>query len=194
MQVGLYVGGGKRSFSVQRLVALTYIPTDDTTMDVDHIDGDKLNNHVSNLQWLSRSENIAKAFKQGRVGSRKGKLSGKITGLYLSHEARAILDSVDNKSKFVNDLIISSGTHTETPPSQKISPDITLPDEPVYMVEGGTPPDSVVDDLVKPAEPVINVEKPCCLNDNRPCQHWKWDVGTGEGYVNVLSGRIKEIE
>ena len=56
-----------------------------------------------------------------------------------------------------------------------------------------------VDDLFanSPANSIpatISLEKPCCLNTTRPCQHWVWDVNTGEGYVNSLSGRTLEVE
>lgn len=39
-----------------------------------------------------------------------------------------------------------------------------------------------------------NREQDCCQNPIRPCKHWEWDVTTGEGYRNVLSGRYKEAD
>jgi len=59
-----------------------------------------------------------------------------------------------------------------------------------------------VDDLIKQApeydakvaERQLSGELPCCANDTAPCRHWVWDVGTGEGYRNTLSGRYKEAE
>lgn len=51
-----------KDYKVHRLVALAFIPNDDITKDtVDHINGDKDLNIVSNLQFLSRSENAKKA-------------------------------------------------------------------------------------------------------------------------------------
>ena len=47
---------------VHRLVAETYIPNDNPELDtIDHIDGDKSNNSVENLQWMSRGDNIRKS-------------------------------------------------------------------------------------------------------------------------------------
>lgn len=37
------------------------------------------------------------------------------------------------------------------------------------------------------------LEKPCCSRQN-PCKHWIWDIQTGEGYKNTLSGRLLASE
>ena len=42
---------------IHRLVALTFLPNPDNKTDVDHIDRNRTNNVVSNLRWVSRSEN-----------------------------------------------------------------------------------------------------------------------------------------
>lgn len=39
-----------------------------------------------------------------------------------------------------------------------------------------------------------DTELPCCKNELQPCKHWVWDVNTGEGYKNTLSGRFLEVE
>lgn len=45
---------------IHRLVAEAYIPNPNNYDTVDHIDFDKTNNCVNNLQWMSRSENSGK--------------------------------------------------------------------------------------------------------------------------------------
>jgi hypothetical protein len=45
---------------VHRLVAEAFIPNPDNLPEVDHIDDIRDNNDVSNLQWISRIDNIAK--------------------------------------------------------------------------------------------------------------------------------------
>jgi hypothetical protein len=36
-------------------------------------------------------------------------------------------------------------------------------------------------------------EQPCCKEPS-PCRHWVWDIGSGDGYINSISGRKKVTE
>lgn len=56
-QVSLYKDKKPKAFLVHRLVAEAFIPNPDNFDTVDHIDHNKKNNNVLNLQWLSRSDN-----------------------------------------------------------------------------------------------------------------------------------------
>jgi hypothetical protein len=49
---------GKRSMSLHRLVAEAFLPNPEGYKEVDHIDRDKTNNHIDNLRWCTRSENL----------------------------------------------------------------------------------------------------------------------------------------
>lgn len=55
-QVSLYKNGNKKSILVHRLVAMTFIPNPLNKPTVNHIDGNKLNNNVSNLEWATCKE------------------------------------------------------------------------------------------------------------------------------------------
>lgn len=56
--LNLRIGGKSRIKGVHRVVAEAFIPNPDNLSDVDHIDGDMRNNHVSNLRWLTHGDNI----------------------------------------------------------------------------------------------------------------------------------------
>lgn len=47
----------RKQFRVSRLVALHFIPNERMLKEVNHKDGNKINNHVDNLEWCSREEN-----------------------------------------------------------------------------------------------------------------------------------------
>lgn len=56
---------GKKTVKVHRLVALAFIPTIEGKTQVNHIDGNKQNNHVSNLEWCDNAENQTHAYATG---------------------------------------------------------------------------------------------------------------------------------
>lgn len=60
MRVGLHDGnGGERNFTVHKLVAHAFLgPKPTTAHEVNHKDGDKTNNCVDNLEWVTSAENI----------------------------------------------------------------------------------------------------------------------------------------
>lgn len=57
-QVCLSKDGVSSRKRVHRLVAEAYIPNPENKSDVNHKDEDKSNNHVSNLEWATRAENV----------------------------------------------------------------------------------------------------------------------------------------
>ena len=61
----LYKNKRSKNFSVHRLVALTFIPNPENKTQVNHIDGNKLNNRAKNLEWVTASENQIHAYATG---------------------------------------------------------------------------------------------------------------------------------
>lgn len=120
LKVALSMNRSLRSFRVHRLVAIAFVDNPDSLQEVNHKDGDKLNNQSSNLEWCTHSQNVKHAFDNGLSialrGSENGnaKLAaddviairseyeyGKVTLLHLAKKygcsKRNVLDIVHNR-------------------------------------------------------------------------------------------------
>lgn len=65
LQVGLRKHNTRKWFGVHRLVATHFIDNPHNKPQVNHIDGNKLNNTVENLEWVTGKENQRHATKLG---------------------------------------------------------------------------------------------------------------------------------
>lgn len=63
--VGLLKNKKRKYHAVHRLVAQAFIENTNNYTQVDHLDGNKLNNNVSNLEWVTPKENTNRAWKLG---------------------------------------------------------------------------------------------------------------------------------
>ena len=64
-KVDLYSNGKRTSVRVHRLVAEAFIPNPNELPQINHIDGNKENNNVKNLEWVNNSQNMIHAYRTG---------------------------------------------------------------------------------------------------------------------------------
>ena len=64
--------GVRRYYRVSRLVAEAFLTKTDGKDIVNHIDGNKQNDHVSNLEWSTNAENTQHAYDNGLITDKGG--------------------------------------------------------------------------------------------------------------------------
>lgn len=72
--VGLSKDGKRIKYLLHRLVAKTFLRSEDGKIEVNHKDGNKLNNNIENLEWCTRVENVRHSIENGLTKTTKGKM------------------------------------------------------------------------------------------------------------------------
>ena len=68
LYVNFYRNGERKMYKVHRLVLMTFNPVDNIdNLQVNHIDENKTNNHLSNLEWVTCKENCNHGTRNKRV-------------------------------------------------------------------------------------------------------------------------------
>lgn len=67
-QVGLSNNGRQKMFKVHKLVMLHFVGQSDLT--IDHLDGNKDNNKLDNLEYVTQRENVSRHYKRQSVTSK----------------------------------------------------------------------------------------------------------------------------
>lgn len=106
LAVNLYKNGKMYHRYIHRLVAETFIPNLNNYEEVNHIDCDKTNNCIWNLEWCNRKQNLKHSYDNGlkRAGEKHG--MHKLTKLDVIN----IRKSNESQNKLAKQYEVSQGT------------------------------------------------------------------------------------
>lgn len=104
MMVNIWHNKTNRIIAVHRVVAETFIPNPLNKRTVNHIDGNKLNNFINNLEWSTYSENLKHAVDTGLNHRGMAKPNVKLTDdkvieirkLFLNGAANSVIAKLYN--------------------------------------------------------------------------------------------------
>ena len=98
--------GNKKALKVHRLVAEAFLENNQSFPEVNHIDGNKQNNNVNNLEWVSRSNNM---YHRYRILGQKSGMYGK-TRAKCPNSKKIIM--IQNNNVTVWDCILDASEQT----------------------------------------------------------------------------------
>jgi len=110
-RVGLIIDGRLVTRKVHRLIANAFIPNPQGKPQVNHIDGNKSNNHVGNLEWVTQSENKKHSFA---LGLENNNGSNNPYSKLNEKDVLMIRRCFDEKIKSTRDLANEYGIHIST--------------------------------------------------------------------------------
>lgn len=108
-------GAKSKHFPIHQLVAKAFIPNPDNKPEPNHEDGNKLNNHVSNLKWSTRAENVKHAVEMGLSPKGEDHPNAKLTNAQRE-KARQIVIKGDTEfgiNALAREYGVCSATMTE---------------------------------------------------------------------------------
>jgi len=114
--INFTVKGVARTCSVHRLVAIAFIPNPDHKRTVNHIDGNKHNNLVTNLEWATYSENIRHAYSTGLNKVPEGRGEGIKSGK-TSHFHNVTYDP--SKDRWIASVKVKGKSYVKRFPTKK---------------------------------------------------------------------------
>lgn len=108
-RVDLWKDGKPKTYLVARLVASAFIRNElyNKNMTINHIDNNRLNNNVNNLEWCSLKENIQKGFETGAYTTQKAVVvTNKLTNEKITFRSLSLASQyIANSTGYISNTI-----------------------------------------------------------------------------------------
>lgn len=151
------IDGVNRNIAIHRAVAEMFIPNPENKPQVNHIDGNKDNNHASNLEWVTQSENNHHAFK---IGLRQAKNGDQVHfSKYKSSQIIKACAAMEENKKSLFEIQEITGVPIKTLNEiraggiwQSIAKDFNFPKNPIRAPRGNNISYQQQKDLIKLAK------------------------------------------
>ncbi len=95
--VRLSLNGKTHSKYLHRILAEAFIPNPDDKPEINHIDGNKLNNSISNLEFVTHAENMQHAYKMGLIVKKLKAVIDLCTGMVFKSSKEAAISTGINQ-------------------------------------------------------------------------------------------------
>lgn len=97
-----------KTFRIHRLISVAFIDNPENKPCINHIDGNKFNNTIENLEWCTYSENAIHAYKNGlRIPSALGKLG-------INNKGSKLVYQYDLEGNYINQYNGTQEAHRMT--------------------------------------------------------------------------------
>lgn len=184
-RAALYKDRKRQYFKVHRLVAIAFIDNSEDKPQVNHIDGDKLNNNLNNLEWSTRIENMQHARTTGLMPN-----VSTSTYFIIKDDLGHIISQYDSIASFCKESNMSNGKLFQTLTNNKVDFEM------IHNIDSSLPLNLKLNAFVKSAKyfPIAVYDEDMLLlamysNIASMCRH----TGIPEGRGNQASkeGTIK---